>query len=109
MLKHGQEDSVDLFCCAEAASFHSPFSVQTRGSVTGEVTLSSVVWTTVTRYWPIFLKIRRDMIEKVELRRLSYFGHVARMDQNRVVREWMQKKRKTKEKVDQLGEEGLQS
>jgi len=33
-----QEDSVDLFRCAEAASFHSPFSVQTRGSVTGDVT-----------------------------------------------------------------------
>jgi len=33
-----QEDSVDMFRCAEAASFHSPFSVQTRGSVTGDVT-----------------------------------------------------------------------
>jgi len=29
------------------------------------------------------LKIRRDIVEKVGLRRLSYFGHVARMDQNR--------------------------
>jgi len=29
------------------------------------------------------LKIRRD-IEKVELRRIYYFGHVARMDQNRL-------------------------
>jgi hypothetical protein len=28
------------------------------------------------------LKIRRDIVEKVELRRISYFGHVARMDQN---------------------------
>jgi len=33
-----QEDSIDLFRCAEAASFHSPFCVQTRGSVTGDVT-----------------------------------------------------------------------
>jgi len=33
-----QEDSVDLFRCTEAASFHSPFSVQTCGSVTGDVT-----------------------------------------------------------------------
>jgi len=29
------------------------------------------------------LKIIRDIVEKVELRRLSYFGHVARMDHNR--------------------------
>jgi len=29
------------------------------------------------------LKIKRDIVEKVELRRLSYFGHVARMNQNR--------------------------
>jgi len=33
-----QEDSVDLFRCAKAASFHSPFSVQIRSSVTGDVT-----------------------------------------------------------------------
>jgi len=33
-----QEDSVDLFRCADVASFHSLFSVQTRGSVTGDVT-----------------------------------------------------------------------
>jgi len=65
------------------------------------------------------LKIRRDIVEKVELRRLSYFGHAARMNQNcfpyiamhgrvngcRI----LQKKRKTKEKVDRLGEEGLRS
>jgi len=63
------------------------------------------------------LKIKRDIVEKVELRRLSYFGHVARMNQNLFpyihchawTREWMQKKRKTKEKVDRLGEEGLRS
>jgi len=33
-----QEDSVDLFRCAEAASFHSLFRVKTSGSVTGDVT-----------------------------------------------------------------------
>jgi len=33
-----QEYSVNMFRCAEAASFHSPFSIQTRGSVTGDVT-----------------------------------------------------------------------
>jgi len=33
-----QADSVNMFCCAETASFHSPFCVQTRGSVTGDVT-----------------------------------------------------------------------
>jgi len=31
------------------------------------------------------LKIKRDIVEKVELRRLSYFGHVARMNQNRLL------------------------
>jgi len=41
-----QEVIVDLFCCAEAASFHSPFIVQTRGSITGDVTCpqSSGLW-----------------------------------------------------------------
>jgi len=29
------------------------------------------------------LKIKRDIVEKVELRQQSYFGHVARMNQNR--------------------------
>jgi len=29
------------------------------------------------------LKIKRDIVEKVELRRLSYVGHVARVNQNR--------------------------
>jgi len=29
------------------------------------------------------LEIRRDIVEKVELRRLSYLGHVARINQNR--------------------------
>jgi len=28
------------------------------------------------------LKMKRDIVERVELRRLSYFGHVARMNQN---------------------------
>jgi len=30
------------------------------------------------------LKMKRDIGETVELRRLSYFGHVARMNQNRL-------------------------
>jgi len=33
-----QEDSVNMFRCAEAASFYSPFIVQTRGTITGDVT-----------------------------------------------------------------------
>jgi len=60
------------------------------------------------------LKIRRDIVQNVQSRRLSYFGHVARMGQNLIhchawSLEWMQKKRKTKEKVDRLSEEGLRS
>jgi len=62
------------------------------------------------------LKIKKDIVEKVELRRLSYFGHVARMNQNRFpyiamhgrMNECRQRE-KTKEKVDRLGEEGLRS
>jgi len=51
-----QEDSVNMFCCAEAASSHSLFSVQTRGSVTGDVTYPQSS-PTVTRHWPVFLNI----------------------------------------------------
>jgi len=45
------------------------------------------------------LKIKSDIVEKVELRRRSYFGHVARMNQYRFPychawsREWMQKRK----------------
>jgi len=60
--------------------------------------------------------IKRDIVEKVDLRRVSYFCHVARMDQHRLPYIAMHGRvygyrriRKTKEKVDRLGEEGLRS
>jgi len=53
-----QEDSVDLFRCAEAASFHA-FAVQCPNPWFSHWWrhLSWVVWTTETRHWPVFLNI----------------------------------------------------
>jgi len=63
------------------------------------------------------LKIRKDIVEKVELPQLGWLFWPRHKNEPELPhihghlwsREWMQKKRKTKEKVDRLGEEGLRS
>jgi len=92
-------------------SFTLKLAIETLFYSIAEVMRQDRVWNKVIRS---NLKIRRDNVEKVEIRRLSYFGHVARMNQNRLPYTAMHgrvngcRRRGRSKKVDRLGE-GLQN